>query len=115
LASGPSVLLAQPVSNPFCHLESLLTPRVYEFTMRKAAPRKDYIAMLDKRLKRMGERIVKIIPKEELSEALSTGRASVKPTAIVSAGTATGGRTGGVRRKQRTRHFKMRLRIGRIW
>src|SRR6187402_613254 len=40
-------------------------PCVYKVTTRKAAPRTDYMAMLDKRLKRMEERIIKIVPKEE--------------------------------------------------
>ena len=54
-------------------------PCVYKVTTRKAAPRTDYMAMLDKRLKRMEERVIKIIPKEEQGIVLSTGRASVKP------------------------------------
>ncbi|TAQ83806.1 hypothetical protein B7494_g7875 [Chlorociboria aeruginascens] len=55
-------------------------PCVYKVTTRKAAPRTDYMAMLDKRLKRMEERIIKIVPKEEQdSAALSVTRAAVKP------------------------------------
>ena len=53
-------------------------PCVYKVTTRKAAPRTDYMAMLDKRLKRMEERVIKIIPKEE-SEAVP--RAIVRPSA----------------------------------
>lgn len=53
-------------------------PCVYKVTTRKAAPRTDYMAMLDKRLKRMEERVIKIIPKEE-SEAVP--RAIIKPAA----------------------------------
>ena len=53
-------------------------PCVYKVTTRKAAPRTDYMAMLDKRLKRMEERVIKIIPKEE-SEAIP--RAVIKPSA----------------------------------
>lgn len=53
-------------------------PCVYKVTARKAAPRTDYMAMLDKRLKRMEERVIKIIPKEE-SEAIP--RAIIKPPA----------------------------------
>ena len=52
-------------------------PCVYRVTTRKAAPRTDYMAMLDKRLKRMEDRVIKIIPKEE-SEAVP--RAIIKPT-----------------------------------
>lgn len=55
-------------------------PCVYKVTTRKAAPRTDYMAMLDKRLKRMEERIIKIVPKEEQdSTAASVVRATVKP------------------------------------
>ena len=55
-------------------------PCVYKVTARKAAPRTDYMAMLDKRLKRMEERIIKIVPKAE-QDALSATvtRAVVKP------------------------------------
>ncbi|KFY31132.1 hypothetical protein V493_01369, partial [Pseudogymnoascus sp. VKM F-4281 (FW-2241)] len=53
-------------------------PCVYKVTTRKAAPRTDYMAMLDKRLKRMEERIIRIIPKEE-NEAVAVVRAQVKP------------------------------------
>ena len=54
-------------------------PCVYKVTTRKAAPRTDYMAMLDKRLKRMEDRVIKIIPKEEQGIVASTGRAVVKP------------------------------------
>ncbi|KAF9877309.1 hypothetical protein CkaCkLH20_05009 [Colletotrichum karsti] len=55
-------------------------PCVYKVTTRKAAPRTDYMAMLDKRLKRMEERIIKIVPKNEQdSNAASLTRAVVKP------------------------------------
>jgi len=54
-------------------------PCVYKVTTRKAAPRTDYMAMLDKRLKRMEERVIKIIPKEEQGIITSTGRAVVRP------------------------------------
>ncbi|KAL2074436.1 hypothetical protein VTL71DRAFT_8214 [Oculimacula yallundae] len=55
-------------------------PCVYKVTTRKAAPRTDYMAMLDKRLKRMEERIIKIVPKEEQdATAISVTRAVVKP------------------------------------
>lgn len=55
-------------------------PCVYKVTTRKAAPRTDYMAMLDKRLKRMEERVIKVIPKEEQGVVTSTGRAVVKPS-----------------------------------
>jgi hypothetical protein len=54
-------------------------PCVYKVTTRKAAPRTDYMAMLDKRLKRMEERIIKIVPKEEQDSAIPVVRAAVKP------------------------------------
>ena len=54
-------------------------PCVYKNTMRKAAPRTDYMAMLDKRLRRMEERIIKIVPKEEQDDSISITRAAVKP------------------------------------
>lgn len=54
-------------------------PCVYKVTTRKAAPRTDYMAMLDKRLKRMEDRVIKTIPKEEQSIVNSTGRAVLKP------------------------------------
>ena len=53
-------------------------PCVYKVTTRKAAPRTDYMAMLDKRLKRMEERIIKVVPKAE-QEAAGIQRAVVKP------------------------------------
>lgn len=55
-------------------------PCVYKVTTRKAAPRTDYMAMLDKRLKRMEERIIKIVPVEEqAATTASVARANVKP------------------------------------
>lgn len=55
-------------------------PCVYKVTTRKAAPRTDYMAMLDKRLKRMEERVIKFIPREDLPDVSATGRASVRPS-----------------------------------
>ena len=54
-------------------------PCVYKVTTRKAAPRTDYMAMLDKRLKRMEERIIKIVPKQEQDSVIPVVRAVVKP------------------------------------
>jgi hypothetical protein len=55
-------------------------PCVYKVTARKAAPRTDYMAMLDKRLKRMEDRIIKIIPKSDQDATTSAiTRAVVKP------------------------------------
>ncbi|KAJ9657316.1 hypothetical protein H2201_008220 [Coniosporium apollinis] len=55
-------------------------PCVYKITTRKAAPRTDYMAMLDKRLKRMEDRVIKLIPKEGPGGASAVTRAVVKPT-----------------------------------
>ncbi|OCL09380.1 hypothetical protein AOQ84DRAFT_431321 [Glonium stellatum] len=54
-------------------------PCVYKVTTRKAAPRTDYMAMLDKRLKRMEDRVIKLIPKETLGSVSALGRSVVKP------------------------------------
>lgn len=67
-------------------------PCVYKVTARKAAPRTDYMAMLDKRLKRMEERVIKIIPKEEMGQAAAIGRANVRPSGSGQDGKAHGGK-----------------------
>ncbi|KAF2734848.1 zinc finger transcription factor 1 [Polyplosphaeria fusca] len=54
-------------------------PCVYKVTTRKAAPRTDYMAMLDKRLKRMEDRVIKLIPKDSLPSVSGVGRSVVKP------------------------------------
>lgn len=54
-------------------------PCVYKVTARKAAPRTDYMAMLDKRLKRMEDRVIKIIPNDQKKETSAIPRAVVKP------------------------------------
>ncbi|GAP89679.1 putative zinc finger transcription factor 1 [Rosellinia necatrix] len=55
-------------------------PCVYKVTTRKAAPRTDYMAMLDKRLKRMEDRIIKIVPKCEQDTSVgNVVRGVVKP------------------------------------
>ena len=65
---------------PACkHCFRSRTPCVYKVTTRKAAPRTDYMAMLDKRLKRMEERVIKIIPGDEVSNVSVIGRAHVRP------------------------------------
>ena len=55
-------------------------PCVYKVTTRKAAPRTDYMAMLDKRLKRMEDRVIKIIPEQDAGKMAQIGRATVKPS-----------------------------------
>ena len=65
---------------PACkHCLRSRVPCVYKVTARKAAPRTDYMAMLDKRLKRMEERVIKVLPKEDLPDFSATGRAVVRP------------------------------------
>jgi hypothetical protein len=65
---------------PACkHCLRARIPCVYKVTTRKAAPRTDYMAMLDKRLKRMEDRVIRVIPKDELPDLSVTGRASVRP------------------------------------
>lgn len=54
-------------------------PCVYKVTTRKPAPRTDYMTMLDKRLKRMEERVIKIMPDHDQNKLTAIGRASVKP------------------------------------
>lgn len=66
---------------PSCkHCIRSKVPCIYKENKRKAAPRTDYMTMLDKRLKRMEERIIKIIPKDEPEKGPpSVPRANVKP------------------------------------
>ena len=65
---------------PACkHCTRSRMPCVYKVTTRKAAPRTDYMAMLDRRLKRMEERVLKIIPKEDTHESSAIPRAIVRP------------------------------------
>ncbi|KAJ5746391.1 hypothetical protein N7520_011573 [Penicillium odoratum] len=67
---------------PACkHCTRSRIPCVYKVTTRKAAPRTDYMAMLDKRLKRMEDRVIKTIPKDEARDMASIGRSVVKPRA----------------------------------
>nr|ABB97391.1 zinc finger transcription factor 1 [Fusarium oxysporum] len=54
-------------------------PCVYKVTTRKAAPRTNYMVMLDKRPKCMEERIIKAIPKSDQEVASSVTRPVVKP------------------------------------
>ncbi|KAJ8126012.1 hypothetical protein O1611_g7626 [Lasiodiplodia mahajangana] len=71
-------------------------PCVYKVTTRKAAPRTDYMAMLDKRLKRMEDRIIKIVPKCEQDTSISNVvRGVVKP---VLPGTLSQGKQTGKKR-----------------
>lgn len=71
-------------------------PCVYKVTTRKAAPRTDYMAMLDKRLKRMEERIIKVVPKADQGSTPSVTRAVVKPAIP---GMAPGTKSGSKKRR----------------
>ncbi|KAL4965849.1 putative C6 transcription factor [Aspergillus stella-maris] len=65
---------------PACkHCSRSRIPCVYKVTTRKAAPRTDYMAMLDKRLKRMEDRVIKTIPKDEARDMGAIGRSNVRP------------------------------------
>lgn len=65
---------------PACkHCLHSRVPCVYKVTTRKAAPRTDYMAILDKRLKRMEERIIKIVPKADHQAFPPVVHAVVKP------------------------------------
>ncbi|EAW08160.1 putative C6 transcription factor [Aspergillus clavatus NRRL 1] len=65
---------------PACkHCSRSRIPCVYKVTTRKAAPRTDYMAMLDKRLKRMEDRVIKTIPKDETRDMAAIGRSVVRP------------------------------------
>lgn len=65
---------------PACkHCSRSRIPCVYKVTTRKAAPRTDYMAMLDKRLKRMEDRVIKTIPKDETRDMAAIGRSNVRP------------------------------------
>lgn len=73
---------------PSCkHCMRARIPCVYKVTQRKAAPRTDYMAMLDKRLKRMEERVIKTIPKDEMGESSAIPRAIIKPSLSTQANT----------------------------
>ncbi|KKK27192.1 hypothetical protein ARAM_006382 [Aspergillus rambellii] len=66
---------------PACkHCSRSRIPCVYKVTTRKAAPRTDYMAMLDKRLKRMEDRVIKTIPKDEVRDMAAIGRSMVRPS-----------------------------------
>ncbi|KHJ30605.1 putative zinc finger transcription factor 1 [Erysiphe necator] len=69
---------------PACkHCLRSKVPCVYKVTTRKPTPRTDYMALLDKRIKRMEERIFKIIPRENYdtnnNNCYSGPRSIVKP------------------------------------
>ena len=54
---------------------------MYKVTTKKAAPRTDYMAMLDRRLKRMEDRVIKSIPKGETRDMAFIGRSAIKKSA----------------------------------
>ena len=67
---------------PTCaHCGRLSLTCVYKITTRRALPRTDYMAMLDRRLRRMEDRVVKITPKDEEKEGPLFPKAILKPSA----------------------------------
>ncbi|KAL5583686.1 hypothetical protein FOVSG1_015452 [Fusarium oxysporum f. sp. vasinfectum] len=65
---------------PACeHCLHSYIPCVYKVTIRKAAPRTNHMTMLDKRPKRMEERVIKAILKSDQEVASSVTRPVVKP------------------------------------
>jgi Fungal Zn(2)-Cys(6) binuclear cluster domain len=66
---------------PACkHCMRSRIPCVYRATTRKAVPRTDYMAMLEKRVKRMEERIIKMVPEENRASTVASGRAVIRPS-----------------------------------
>ncbi|KAF2834706.1 hypothetical protein M501DRAFT_999949 [Patellaria atrata CBS 101060] len=66
--------------SPSCkHCLKSHIPCTYKTSQRKAAPRTEYMAMLDKRLKKMEDRVLKLVPKEHQGAAAAIPRAVVKP------------------------------------
>ncbi|KAK6531301.1 hypothetical protein TWF281_008115 [Arthrobotrys megalospora] len=65
---------------PACkHCVRARTPCVYKQTARKFVPRTDYMATLDKRMKRMEERLLKYVSKDQASALGPIARSVVKP------------------------------------
>lgn len=66
---------------PHCkHCQRSNQPCVYKTTPRKAAPRTEYMTMMDKRMKKLEDRIIKSCPKSEQDTvASSIPRANVRP------------------------------------
>ncbi|KAF3926271.1 hypothetical protein ABW20_dc0106714 [Dactylellina cionopaga] len=66
---------------PACkHCVRARTPCVYKQTARKFVPRTDYMATLDKRMKRMEERLLKYVSKDQASALGPISRSVVKPS-----------------------------------
>lgn len=77
-------------AKPACkHCVKSRIPCVYKVTPRRATPRTDYMAMLDKRLKRMEERVIKMIPENIFDQDSTYPRAVLKPGAATSQPKAT--------------------------
>ncbi|KAF3156904.1 hypothetical protein TWF751_002528 [Orbilia oligospora] len=69
---------------PACkHCVRARTPCVYKQTARKFVPRTDYMATLDKRMKRMEERLLKYVSKDQASALGPIARSVVKPNPAV--------------------------------
>ncbi|KAF3930591.1 hypothetical protein ABW19_dt0204573 [Dactylella cylindrospora] len=68
---------------PACkHCVRARTPCVYKQTARKFIPRTDYMATLDKRMKRMEERLLKYVSKDQASALGPIARSVVKPNPV---------------------------------
>ncbi|KAK6544470.1 hypothetical protein TWF694_001164 [Orbilia ellipsospora] len=69
---------------PACkHCVRARTPCVYKQTARKFVPRTDYMATLDKRMKRMEERLLKYVSKDQAASLGPIARSVVKPNPSV--------------------------------
>ncbi|KAF3929253.1 hypothetical protein AA313_de0205579 [Arthrobotrys entomopaga] len=69
---------------PACkHCVRARTPCVYKQTARKFVPRTDYMATLDKRMKRMEERLLKYVSKDHAAALGPIARSVVKPNPSV--------------------------------
>ncbi|EPS36088.1 hypothetical protein H072_10399 [Dactylellina haptotyla CBS 200.50] len=75
---------------PACkHCVRARTPCVYKQTARKFVPRTDYMATLDKRMKRMEERLLKYVSKDQAASLGPIARSVVKPAPAAAAAAAT--------------------------
>ncbi|KAI9679753.1 MAG: hypothetical protein M1817_004767 [Caeruleum heppii] len=68
---------------PACsHCLKSRIPCLYKVTARRAAPRTDYVAIMDKRLKRMEDRIIRMVDSDEAKDPPRFERASLEPRAL---------------------------------
>ncbi|EWC48327.1 hypothetical protein DRE_02096 [Drechslerella stenobrocha 248] len=70
---------------PACkHCVRARTPCVYKQTARKFVPRTDYMATLDKRMKRMEERLLKYVSRDQAASLGPIARSVVRPNLATS-------------------------------